>query len=177
MSYSGSRMLLSSQRESQVTKFRVWVMLAVPLTALLFQVYVPLFFRFLAFLDMPLLVVVYLALMRRSPVAGVLLGSIVGLAQDSLSKNPLGMFGITKTLVGYFAASVGMKLNVDNVLMRFLLAFFFCVFHQAFYWVMERALLRHLSQFEIQTWLVYGLLNAVVGAALFHLLDKLRVTA
>ena len=55
-----------------------------------------------------------------------------GLAQDAWSKNPLGMFGITKTLVGYFAASIGMKLDVDNVLMRFLLAFFFYVFPSGF---------------------------------------------
>jgi rod shape-determining protein MreD len=87
------------------------------------------------------------------------------------------MFGITKTLVGYFAASIGMKLDVDNVLMRFILAFFFYVFHQAFYWVMERALLSQQSPFDLTGWLGLGVLNALVGAALFHFLDKLRVTA
>jgi rod shape-determining protein MreD len=153
MSYSGGRMLLSSQREGQVSRFNVWVTILVPLLALLFQIYVPLFFRFLNFLEMPLL------------------------AQDSWSKNPLGMFGITKTLVGYFAASIGMKLDVDNVLMRFILAFFFYVFHQAFYWVMERALLSQQSPFDLTGWLGLGVLNALVGAALFHFLDKLRVTA
>jgi rod shape-determining protein MreD len=177
MTYSGGRMLLSSQREGQVSRFRVWVTILVPLLALLFQIYVPLFFRFLSFLEMPLLVVVYLGLMRRNPVSGLLMGAAVGLAQDSWSKNPLGMFGITKTLVGYFAASIGMKLDVDNVLMRFLLAFFFYVFHQSFYWVMERALLSHQSPFDLPSWLGLGVLNALVGAALFHFLDKLRITA
>jgi rod shape-determining protein MreD len=177
MTYSGGRMLLSSQREGQVSRFRVWVTILVPLLAILFQIYVPLLFPFLNFLEMPLLVVVYLALMRRNPVSGLLVGAAVGLAQDSWSKNPLGMFGITKTLVGYFAASIGMKLDVDNVLMRFLLAFFFYVFHQAFYWVLERALLSHMSPFNPAGWLGLGVLNALVGAALFHFLDKLRVTA
>jgi rod shape-determining protein MreD len=176
MNYSSGRMLLSSQREGQISHFRGWVTVLVPFMAILFQIYVPLFFRFLSFLEMPLLVVVYLALMRRNPVSGLLVGAAVGLAQDSLSKNPLGMFGITKTLVGYFAASVGLKLDVDNLLMRFLLAFFFYVFHQAFYWVMERALLSHFAPFDVQHWLGLGLLNALVGAALFHFLDKLRVT-
>ena len=170
-------MLLSSQREGQVSRFRVWVTILVPLLAILFQIYVPLFFRFLSFLEMPLLVVIYLGLMRRNPVSGLLVGAVVGLAQDSWSKNPLGMFGITKTLVGYFAASIGMKLDVDNVLMRFLLAFFFYVFHQSFYWVMERALLSHMSPFDLPGWLGLGVLNALVGAALFHFLDKLRITA
>jgi len=87
------------------------------------------------------------------------------------------MFGITKTLVGYFAASIGMKLDVDNVLMRFILAFFFYVFHQSFYWVMEHALLSQQSPFDLPGWLGLGVLNALVGAALFHFLDKLRVTA
>jgi rod shape-determining protein MreD len=177
MTYSGGRMLLSSQRESQVSRFRVWVTILVPLLAILFQIYVKLIFPFLAFLEMPLLVVVYLGLMRRNPVSGLLMGAAVGLAQDSWSKNPLGMFGITKTLVGYFAASIGMKLDVDNVLIRFLLAYFFYVFNQAFYWVLEHALLRQASPFDFTNWLGLGVLNAMVGVALFHFLDKLKVTA
>jgi rod shape-determining protein MreD len=176
MSYSDSRLLLSSQREGQVSRFRAWVMLAIPLAAILFQVYVPLFFQFMAFLELPLLVVVYFAIMRRSQVSGLLVGAAVGLAQDSLSKNPLGMLGIVNTLVGYFAASVGMRLDVDHPFMRLLLAFFFYLFHQSMYWVMVRALLGHNLGFEIQKSLMLGMLNAVVGIALFHFLDKLRHT-
>ncbi|HLI86192.1 MAG TPA: rod shape-determining protein MreD [Bryobacteraceae bacterium] len=175
MNYSDSeRILLSSQREGQVSRFRFWVMLAVPLAAILFQVYVPLFFQFLGFLEMPLLVVVYFALMRRSQIHGLMIGALVGLAQDSLSKNPLGMFGIVDTLVGYFAASVGVRFDVDNVILRLFLAFFFFVFHQFFYWVMTRALLEQPLTFEIQRTLILGLMNALVGIFLFHFLDKLR---
>jgi rod shape-determining protein MreD len=126
---------------------------------------------------MPLLVVVYFALMRRSQIHGLLVGALVGLAQDSLTKNPLGMFGIVKTLVGYFAASVGVRFDVDNSLIRLLLAFFFFVFHQFFYWVMARALLSQQVAFEVQKTLLVGLLNAVVAVSLFHFLDKLRETA
>jgi rod shape-determining protein MreD len=177
MSYSTGRMLLSSQREGQISRFNIWVTILVPCVALLFQIYVPTFFHFLGFLEMPLLVVVYLGLMRRNPVSGLLIGAAVGLAQDCWSKNPLGMFGITKTLVGYFAASVGMKLDVDNVLIRFILAFFFYVFHQAFYWVMEHALLSQQSPFSLTSWVGLGVLNALVGVGLFHFLDKLRLAA
>jgi rod shape-determining protein MreD len=177
MAYSSGRILLSSQRESQVSRFRAWVLLAVPLAAVLFQVYVPLFFQFLGFLELPLLVVVYFAVMRRSQISGLIIGALVGLAQDSLSKNPLGMFGIDKTLVGYFAASVGVRLDVDHPLMRFVMAFFFFVFHQTLYWVMARALLNQQLLFEPQKTLLLGLLNAVVGVSLFHFLDRLRETA
>ena len=178
MSYSDtSRMMLSSQREGQTSRFRAWVLFIVPLAAILVQVYVPLFFPFLSRIELPLLVVVYFAFMRRSQISGLTVGMLVGLAQDSLSKNPLGMFGISKTLVGYFAASVGVRLDVDNAFLRLFLAYFFFVFHQFFYWVMSRALLGHQDAFELQQTLILGLLNAVVGIALFHFLDKLRETS
>ena len=178
MSYSSSRILLSSQREGQVSRFRPWVMVVVPLAAILFQVYIPLFFQFLKFLEMPLLVVVYFALMRRNQIGGLLTGALVGLAQDSLSKNPLGMHGIVNTLVGYFAASVGVRLDVDHGVIRFLLALFFYMFHQLLCWMIEQALpLGHQPAFKIDEWLMFGVLNAIVGVALFHFLDKLRESA
>jgi len=177
VTYSGERMLLSSQREGQVSRFRAWVLLAIPLAAILFQVYVPLFFQFLGFLEMPLLVVVYFALMKRSQISGLMVGALVGLAQDSLSKNPLGMFGIVNTLVGYFAASVGLRLDVEHGFIRLLLIYFFFVFHQFFYWVMVRALLGQQLAFDVQRTLILALLNAVVGVSLFHFLDKLRERA
>jgi rod shape-determining protein MreD len=179
MTYSGERMLLSSQREGQISRFRAWVLVLVPLAAILFQVYVPLFFQFLGFLEMPLLVVVYFAIMRRSQISGLMIGALVGLAQDSLSgpKNPLGMFGIVKTLVGYFAASVGVRLDVDHSLIRLLLGFLFYMFHQFFYWVMARALLSQQLALDLPRTAVVGLLNAVVGVALFAFLDRLRERA
>jgi rod shape-determining protein MreD len=178
MSYSSSsRILLSSQRESRISRFRAWVLVVVPLLAILFQIYVPLFFPFAHFLDMPLLVVVYFALMKRSQISGLMVGAFVGLAQDSLSKTPLGIFGIVDTLVGYFAASVGLRLDVDHAFIRLLLAFFFYVFHEVMYWVLARALLGQMVMLDGQRILIQGLLNAVVGISLYHFLDRLRETA
>jgi rod shape-determining protein MreD len=177
MNYSDGRLMLRSQREGQVSRFRTWVLLAVPLAAILFQIYVPLFFQFLGFLEMPLLVVVYFALMRRSQIRGLFIGALVGLAQDSLTKNPLGVYGIVKTLVGYFAASVGLRFDVDQGFVRLLLGFFFYIFHQFLYWVMDRAMLGHNLPFEPQKTLVLAVLNAVVGVSLFHFLDRLKETS
>jgi len=146
----------------------------VPLAALLFQISVPRFFQVLGFLDMPLLVVIYFSVMWRNQLAGLAIGALIGLAQDSLSHDPLGMFGIDKTLVGYFVASVGVRLDVDNAVLRLLLSFFFYMFHQCLYWVMAHALLGQQPAFDGQRWLLLGLLNAVVGISLYHFLDKLR---
>jgi rod shape-determining protein MreD len=174
MSYSSDRILLGSQRESRISYFRPRVLFLVPLAAILFQVYARRFFAFLAFLDLPLLVTVYFSLMRRSAVGGTFIGALIGLAQDSLSKNPLGMYGIVKTLVGYFAASVGLRLDVDHPFVRLTLAFFFFFFHHFFFWVLNRALLGQQMNFELQRTLVLALLNAIVALFLFHFLDRLR---
>jgi rod shape-determining protein MreD len=176
MTEYGDRYLVGSQRE-QVSRFRARVMFVVPLAAILFQVYVPRldFLGFLSYLELPLLVTIYFALMRRSQIGGLFIGAFIGLAQDSLSiKQPLGMFGIVDTLVGYFAASVGLRIDVEHSVIRLLLTFFFYFFHQFLYWVLARGLLGRQIPFEIQRTLVLGLLNAIVGVTLFHFLDKLR---
>jgi len=163
-------------RKSRASKFKWVSIVGIPLAAILFQVYVPRFFTTLAYLEMPLLVTVYFSLMRRSPPSGVLFGMCIGLAQDSLSSQPLGMFGIVKTLVGYFAASVGQRFEANSALLRLMLAFFFFFFHQFFYWVLARALLGQAVSFEPLQTLVLAVLNAAVAVPLFHILDKLRVT-
>jgi rod shape-determining protein MreD len=85
------------------------------------------------------------------------------------------MNGIVKTLVGYFAASVGLRFDVDHPAVRMVLTYFFFFFHQFFYWVLSRALLAQQVSFDIQRTLFLGLLNAVVGLSVFHFLDKLRM--
>jgi rod shape-determining protein MreD len=159
-----------------VSKYNAAVIVGIALAAILFQVYVPRFFQFLSYLELPLLVTVYFSLMRRSPVSGVLFGAGIGLAQDSLSHNPLGMFGIVKTLVGYFAASMSQRFDVQNPLVRLVLGFFFFFFHQIFYWVLSRALLGEALEFDVQRTLVVAALNALVAVPLYHILDKLKVT-
>lgn len=162
------------RRMRTTRRFRPLAMVLIPLAAILFQVYLPRFFQYLGYLELPLLVTVYYALMKRQPIPALLFGAAVGLGQDSLSHQPLGMFGIVKTLVGYFAASLSMRFDVDNPLLQFLLGFFFFFFHQFFYWVLTRALLSQLVDFNIQQTLLFGLLNAVVAVPLFAVLDKIR---
>jgi rod shape-determining protein MreD len=169
--------LITGPRDKGVARFRRWGLIVVPLAAILFQVYVPLFFQFLQFLEMPLLVTVYFSLMQRDQMSGTFIGAGIGLVQDSLSHQPLGMFGLVKTLVGYFAASVGMRFDVDHVVIRYLLGFLFYCFHQFLYWVMARALLGQMVPFDVQQMFFLGLLNAAVGISLFHFLDKLKERA
>lgn len=175
MSYSmDDRILMGSERESRISHFRIWVLIAIPLLAILFQLYIPLLLPFLAFLDVPLLVTIYFAMMRRSQVGGMFTGMILGLAQDSLSKDPLGMFGICRTLVGYFSASIALKIDVEHPLIRLLITFAFYQFDQFMLWVLERALLQLNVIFDWRQALIIGFLNGVVGVAIFHFLDRLK---
>jgi len=84
------------------------------------------------------------------------------------------MFGIVTTLVGYFAASVSLRFDVDNTAVRFLLGFFFFFFHRFFYWVLSSALLAQQIDFDPLQSVVFGILNAAVAVPLFHMLDKLK---
>ena len=56
-------------------------------------------------MDFPLLITIYFALSRRNPSSGLLLGMVIGVAQDSLGHTPIGLYGIAKTVVGFTASS------------------------------------------------------------------------
>ncbi len=145
-----------------------------PMLAVLYQIYVPNFFVQLGYLELPLLVTLYYSLAWRSPVAALFFGSAVGLMQDALSHYYAGLFGITKTLVAYFAASVSLRFDVENTAIRFILTFFFFTFHQFFYWVMVRALLGLGMPFEPAQVFIQAGLNALVAMPLFIVMDKLN---
>src|SRR5260370_9908152 len=176
MSEFTERLLTNSPRKDANERFRIIWLIIIPLVAILFQVYIPRYISFLSYLELPLLITVHFALSRRGPIGAVFYGMTIGLAQDSLdySGHPIGMFGIVKTLVGYFAASVSMRFDVENPLGIFILSFFFYFFHQFFHWVLQRALLGNTLNFDTQQTLIFGVLNAAVALPLFRILDKLK---
>jgi rod shape-determining protein MreD len=174
MSDLGNQILIDNPRRSKISRYRPYWFVVVPLLAILFQVNVPLFFRHLSYLELPLLVTVYFSLMRREPVTCMLIGAAIGLVQDSMSNHYIGVFGIVKTLVGYFAASVSLRFDVQNTMVRLVLSFFFFFFHQFFSWMLGRALLGQNISFELLQTLLFGVFNALVAVPLFLILDRLQ---
>lgn len=166
--------LIDNPRRGKISKFRVVWLIVIPLASIAFQVNIPLFFKHLGYLELPLLVTVYFSLMQRNPMGGTFIGAVIGLLQDALANQPLGIFGMVKTLVGYFAASISIKIDVDNTTIRAALSFFFFCFHQFFTWILVRALLGQAIDFDITQTLLFGLLNGLVAIPLFLILDKLR---
>lgn len=160
----------------EVHKFRTGAILIATLLALVIQAWLPLHFARLALLDLPLLVTIYFGLSRRNPSTGLLLGTAIGLLQDSLSgpNVPLGLFGIAKTVIGYLASSIGARLDTEHPAARFALTAGFFIVHQAVVALTRRILLA-----QPEPWLnlhLFGaaLLNALAAAFLFVLLDRLR---
>ena len=173
MDYSTDR-ILAHQRDTRIARYRGIVLVLVPFVTLLYQTYVPLFFDRLGYLESTLLVTIYFAMMRHSQVNGIIVGCIMGLAEDALLRTPLGVFGISFTLIGFFAASIGLRIDVSTPFVRLLACFAFYHFHQFLYWLMSHALLSHPVPFDWRQTMVLAGLNSIVGVAFFHFLDKLK---
>src|SRR3984893_12688834 len=115
----------------EVHKYYGGFVTAAVVLALVLQAFFPVHFRWANYLELPLLVTLYFALSKRNPSSGLLLGMVIGLLQDSLSRTPLGLYGIAKTLVGYVGSSIGARLDVEHPIARFILTIGFYLFHDA----------------------------------------------
>lgn len=164
----------TSQEQVEVYRFSVPAAILIPLAALFLQAFVPLRFRFFSIFDLPLLVVIFFAVARRSQVAGLLTGSVIGLLQDSLTHQPLGLCGIAKTVVGYGASSLGVKLDVENAGSRFLVTLVFYVVHEIIYFTVARGLVGLTLLWSWPHELGSALANAFLAVALFAVLDKFK---
>jgi rod shape-determining protein MreD len=125
-------------------------------------------------LDLPLLVTLYFALSRRNPATGLFLGMSIGLLQDAVSRVPIGLNGIAKTLVGYVGSTIGARLDVEHPISRFFLTFCFFHFHQIILELVRRVLLAKPEVFFSVRSLEASLLTALLAVGLFPLLDRLR---
>lgn len=159
----------------EVHKYYNGVVPVVVLLALVLQAFLPVYIRSAGYLELPLLVTLYFALSKRNPSSGLLLGMVVGLLQDSLSRTPLGLYGIAKTLVGYLGSSLGARIDTEHPIARFILTILFCLFHHAVFTLTTRTLLAQKNEvyFSIPI-LIASLVNAVIAIGLFPTLDRLR---
>jgi rod shape-determining protein MreD len=81
--------------------------------------------RVFGYFDLPLILSIYYGFTLGRPVPSVIIGTSIGLLQDSLSNVPMGTNGFSKTLIGYLAATAGSKFDVDLPVTRGLQ--FFCL--------------------------------------------------
>src|SRR4029077_9899753 len=134
---------------------------------LFLQAFVPLRLPFFSIFDLPLLVTIFFAMARRNRVCGLLTAAISGLAQGMLmGVYPIGIYGIAKTVVGYGASSLGVKLDVENAGARLLVTLGFYLVHGAVYFTVARGLVRMTQTWSWPRGILAGLANAILGVSL-----------
>lgn len=167
-----------SEPNVEVHRYYSGAVVVVSFLALALQAFLHKYGRWAELLDLPLLVTIYFGVSRRNPVSGMFLGAAIGIVQDALSHgNPIGLYGISKTLVGYLASSVGAQVDTEHPASRFILVFFLFHFHQAVLAITERLLLDHPEPFFTVRLLLDSFVTAAFAVVFFALLDRLRRTS
>jgi rod shape-determining protein MreD len=162
-------------RDLEIHRYPLLVYTLVPLVALVLQAWLPRVLGRYAWFDLPLVITIYFALGRRNPVQGMLMGCGLGLFQDALTHHAIGINCITKTVAGFLAASVGVRIDVENQTIRVLLNFFLSLLCSGMYLFIYRMVLGLDMQWSWLTELLKACGNSIIALVLFPVLDRLQV--
>ncbi|HEX4757392.1 MAG TPA: rod shape-determining protein MreD [Terracidiphilus sp.] len=165
----------TSRHELENRRYPMLLYVLVPLAALVLQAWLPRVLGKYAWFDLPLVVTVYFALGRRSPIQGTLMGAIMGIFEDALTHRPIGINGIAKTAVGFLAASVGVRVAVENHTVRLILNFLLSLLSSAIIVFIYRVMLGLELEWQWFNELFRAIGNSVVGMVVFPVIDRLQV--
>lgn len=131
--------------------------------------------RVFSYLDLPLILSVYYGFTLGRPIPSVIIGTSIGLMQDSLSGAPMGTNGFSKTLIGYVAATAGTKFDVDLPVTRAVAIFLFTLgdgLVVSILGLMTGSALNPSYSDIFWHWLVSGAFNALLGMLMFGYHDR-----
>ncbi len=164
----------SSRQEMVEHSFHPAVAVLVPLGAIFLQINLSKVLPQAAMLDLPLIVVLFFAVGRRSPIAGTLTGALTGIAQDFFSGQDVGIFGISKSIVGYLASLLSVRIDVESLGTRLLISFFFTLLHHWIVYVIRLSLLGMDMHWRMGYELLCALMNMVVAIPVLFMLDRTK---
>ena len=165
----------TSRTEFAQYSFNPLVVVAVPFVLILLQALLPLRMPRLLILDLPLIAVIFFSVSRRSPIFGAIFGCVIGLTQDALTGQYLGIHGIAETLVGFAASSIGLQVDVENIATRLLMSFGFLLLESGVIFAIERYLLRlPVDRLRWVHELIRAGVNTVIAIPLFLFLDRFK---
>jgi rod shape-determining protein MreD len=164
----------NSRRDVEVHSFPLIISIMVPLVALGLQAYLPLHFWLFGIVDLPLIVTLYFSVARRNPIAGTLTGAIIGIAQDALTQQPIGINGISKAIIGFLAASVGVRIDVENPGTRLILNFGAAMLNSAITLLIVHRMLAMETGWSWIHELLRAVVNSLLALVLFALLDRAK---
>jgi rod shape-determining protein MreD len=163
------------RRDLEIRRYPVLAYVLVPLVALVLQAWLPRLVGRYAWFDLPLVVTVYFALGRRSPIHGTLMGAGMGLFEDALTHHAIGVNGIAKTVIGFLAASVGIRIDVENMTIRLVLTCLLSLLASVIYVFVYRVLLGLDLDWNWLTELFKAIGNSLIAMVLFPVLDRLQI--
>jgi len=166
---------VESRHELGIRRFPILVYVMAPLAALVLQAWLPRLAGRYIWFDLPLIVTVYFALGQRNPIQGTVMGAVLGLVQDALGPYAIGANGIAKTIVGYLAASVGIRIDVENTAIRLLVTFLLSLVSSGVFVYVMRMLLGLDLKWNWLDPMMVSVGNSLIALILFPLLDKLQI--
>ncbi len=132
-------------------------------------------FKVFGYFDLPLICSVYYGFTLGNPVASIVIGSFLGLMQDSLSGAVLGANGFSKTLIGFAAATAGSKFNVDQPVTRIIALFLFTIgdgLLVSILGLMAQSTTSTTYSSPVGTWLLSASFNTLLGLIFFGYHDR-----
>jgi len=163
------------RRDPAIRRYPMLAYALVPLAALVLQAWLPRVLGRFAWFDLPLVVTVYFALDRRSPIQGTIMGAVMGLFEDALSHHAIGVNGVAKTVAGFLAASIGVRVDVENNTIRLVMNFLLSLLSSCLVVFVSRFLLGLDYEWQWYTALFAALGNSLIALVLFPLLDRLQI--
>ena len=164
-----------TRRDVEIRHYPFLVYVMAPLIALVLQAWLPRVLGPYSWFDFPLIIVAYFAMARRSPIQGIFMGVVMGVLEDALSHHAIGINGIAKTAVGFLAASVGVRIDVENQSIRLLLVFLLSLLSSALYVFIYSVLLGLSLEWRWFAELFRAGGNSLLVVFLFPLLDRLQI--
>lgn len=125
----------------------------------------------LAYLDLPLIIVVYAAL-QRNAIRAIIFGTIAGISVDALSGGLLGANGFSKTLIAYVISEIARRVYLDNLLLRIPVIAGACLLDDLVYFGMHKLLGQNLGAplFETMAYTLIG--TTIAGTFIYLFLDS-----
>lgn len=121
-----------------------------------------------AYIDFPLIIIVYAAL-QRNAIRAILFGTVSGIAVDALSGGLLGANGFAKTLIAYIVSEVARRVYMDNLLLRIPVLAGACVLNAFLYFGLHR-LFGQPPAGDVLVTGAYSLIGTTIAGTLAYLL-------
>ena len=127
-----------------------------------------------AYIDFPLIIVVYAALQRNS-IKAIFFGTFAGIAVDALSGGLLGANGFSKTLIAYMVSELARRVYMDNLLLRIPVIAGACLLDDLVYYGTHR-LLGQEPTGQVLVIISYTLIGTTIAGTMIYLLLDFGLT-